>query len=129
MVAYRRPGSIRIMVAEEDAPGGRWGQPAQPAGGRGGFGPVVAAPGPSAAHGTLLVTRSDLGGVAYRFWPQETPWSELPVPDGAFAHTPAAAYDAHGRAVVAVIGLDGRLHVARQETPGHGPFTPWRAVG
>ncbi|MFZ4264807.1 PIG-L family deacetylase [Streptomyces arboris] len=131
MVVFRKPEDGRLMLAEEDTPGGRWAKPAAPIGGRGGFGPVAAAASPSPDVGTLLVTRSDPGGLAYRFHPDDSPWQELPTAalGGTVVGTPAVAFDSAGRAVVAALGNDGRLHVATQLAAGRGPFGPWLAVG
>ncbi|MFF7186554.1 PIG-L family deacetylase [Streptomyces sp. NPDC008222] len=131
MTVYRQPGSGRLLMAQEDAPGGRWAQPAASIGGRGGFGAIALAAGPSPETGTLVVTRGDLGGVAYRFLPGEETWRELPttVLGGTIAHAPAAAFDALGRATVAVLGADGRLAVARQTAPGSPEFGPWQING
>ncbi|MEU6882280.1 PIG-L family deacetylase [Streptomyces sp. NPDC046712] len=131
MTVYRAPGNGQILLAEEDAPGGRWNSPAASLGGRGGFGPVVAAPGPHPDYGTLLIGRSDLGGLAHRYHPAEGPWSELPTTalGGAITHAPGAAFDAAGHAVVAVIGQDARLHTVRETAPRSGAFGPWATAG
>ncbi|GGQ02845.1 hypothetical protein GCM10010266_27820 [Streptomyces griseomycini] len=131
MTVYRQPDTGRLLMAEEDAPGGRWAQPASSIGGRGGFGAVGLAAGPTPESGTLVACRSDLGGVAYRFLPGDQPWRELSVAPlgGTFAGAPAAAFDALGRATIAVIGADGRLAVARQAAPGSAEFGTWTMVG
>ncbi|MFC7794858.1 PIG-L family deacetylase [Streptomyces cinereoruber] len=131
MTVYRAPETGQVLVAEEDAPGGRWNAPAASVGGRGGFGPVVAAPGPNQETGTLLVGRSDLGGLAHRYYPADGPWAELSTAalGGPVVHAPAAAFDAAGHAVIAALGQDGRLHTARETVPGTGAFGPWRVAG
>ncbi|MEV7393126.1 PIG-L family deacetylase [Streptomyces sp. NPDC091215] len=128
---YRQPETGRLLMAQEDAPGGRWAQPAAPIGGPGGFGPIALAASPSPETGTLAVSRADLGGVAYRFLPGKDGWRELPTTElgGTIAGTPAAAFDALGRATIAVMGADARLAVARQTAPGSTEFGPWLTVG
>ncbi|MEU6658440.1 PIG-L family deacetylase [Streptomyces sp. NPDC046821] len=130
-VFYRQPDTARVRMAEEDAPGGRWAQPAMSLSGRGGFGPVACAAGPAPEAGTLLATRSDLGGVAYRFVPGDGPWHELPMTalGGTVAHAPAAAFDALGRGTIAVITPSGHLAVSRQRGPEGPEFGPWWFVG
>ncbi|MEU6367887.1 PIG-L family deacetylase [Streptomyces sp. NPDC046931] len=131
MTVYRQPGSGRLLMAQEDAPAGRWAQPAASIGGRGGFGAIALAAGPSPETGTLVVARGDLGGVAYRFLPGDESWRELPTTalGGTIAHAPAAAFDALGRATIAVLGADGRLAVSRQAAPGSPEFGPWQVTG
>ncbi|MFJ8198636.1 PIG-L family deacetylase [Streptomyces sp. NPDC096152] len=131
MTVYRQPDTGRLLMAEEDTQGGRWARPAVPIGGRGGFGAVCCAPGDDPETGTLVATRSDLGGIAYRFLPGDHPWQELPTDDlgGLSAHAPAAAFDVFGRAVIAVLGADGRPAVARQAGRGSVGFGPWQALG
>ncbi|WP_329346541.1 PIG-L family deacetylase [Streptomyces microflavus] len=131
LVVFRKPGDGRLMLAEEDTPGGRWAKPAEPIGGRGGFGPVAAAASTSPETGTLLVTRSDPGGLAYRFHPDDSPWQELSTAElgGTVVGAPAAAFDSAGRAVVTALGNDGRLHVTTQHAAGRGGFGPWTAIG
>lgn len=131
MTVYRQPGTGRLLMAQEDAPGGRWARPAASIGGRGGFGAVALAASPAPAAGTLVVTRGDLGGVAHRFLPGDGTWRELPTTElgGTIAGAPAAAFDALGRAVIAVLGADGRLAVARQLAPGAPEFGPWAVTG
>ncbi|XMA39101.1 hypothetical protein O1157_27620 [Streptomyces albogriseolus] len=131
MTVYRQPDSARLLMAQEDAPGGRWAQPAASISGRGGYGAVALAAGPDARTGTLVACRSDLGGVAYRFLPGDRRWRELPVTalGGTFTGAPAAAFDAMGRATVAVVGADGRLAVSRQTAPGSQEFGAWTVAG
>ncbi|MEV5440230.1 PIG-L family deacetylase [Streptomyces sp. NPDC052682] len=128
---YRQPGTGRLLMAQEDAPGGRWAQPAAPIGGRGGIGAVALAAGPSPEAGTLVACRSDLGGIAYRFLPGDQPWGELPTAPlgGTVTGAPAAAFDALGRATLAVVGADARLAVTRQTAPGSAEFGPWLVAG
>ncbi|MEU9402687.1 PIG-L family deacetylase [Streptomyces sp. SID4985] len=131
MTAYREPDTGNVLVAQEDAPGGNWAEPAKSVGGRGGYGAVALAAGPSEQTGTLVACRSDLGGVAHRFLPGDQPWRELSTEalGGAFVGAPAAAFDAQGRAVIAVIGADARLATARQTEPGAPEFDDWTIVG
>ncbi|PWJ05922.1 hypothetical protein DKG34_19395 [Streptomyces sp. NWU49] len=81
--------------------------------------------------GTLVACRSDLGGVAHRFLPGDQPWRELSVAvlGGTFTGAPAAAFDALGRATIAVVGADKRLAVARRAAPGSAEFGPWTVTG
>ncbi|MGW2639756.1 PIG-L family deacetylase [Streptomyces sp. NPDC001348] len=131
MTVYRQPETGRLLMAQEDAPGGQWNKPAVPIGGRGGFGAVACAPGPDPETGTLVATLSDTGGIAYRFLPGDHPWQELPTDTlgGPPAHAPAAAFDVVGRATIALLGPDGRLAVARQAGRGSVGFGSWQVVG
>ncbi|RPE39603.1 GlcNAc-PI de-N-acetylase [Streptomyces sp. Ag109_O5-1] len=131
MTVYRQPETGRLLMAQEDAPGGRWAQPAASIGGPGGFGAIALAASPSPETGTLAVSRADLGGVAYRFLPGKQGWRELPTTalGGTIAGAPAAAFDALGRATIAVLGADARLAVTRQVAPGSTEFGPWLTVG
>jgi hypothetical protein len=81
--------------------------------------------------GTLVATLSDLGGIAYRFVPGDHPWQELStdVLGGPPAYAPAAAFDTLGRAWIAVLGVDGRLAVARQAGRGSVGFEAWQVLG
>ncbi|MGW2839283.1 PIG-L family deacetylase [Streptomyces sp. NPDC001493] len=131
MVVFREPDEGRMMLAEEETPGGRWNKPAAPIGGRGGFGPIASAAGPTPDIGTIMVTRSDFGGLAFRFHPDDAPWEELSTASlgGTVVGAPSVCFDPAGRAVVAALGNDGRLHVTTQQEPGRGGFGPWTTVG
>ncbi|MCT9006021.1 PIG-L family deacetylase [Streptomyces rhizosphaerihabitans] len=133
MTVYREPDTGHLLMAQEDDPGGRWAQPAESVGGRGGYGAVALAAGPSPEAGTLVACRSNLGAVAYRFLPgdPDQPWQELPTTSlgGTFTGAPAAAFDAQGRATIAVIGADAKLAVARQTVPEAAEFGAWTIVG
>ncbi|MFJ5302349.1 PIG-L family deacetylase [Streptomyces sp. NPDC088350] len=131
MTVYRQPETGRLLMAQEDAPGGRWAKPAATVGGPGGFGAIALAASPAPETGTLLVTRGDLGGVACRFLPGDEPWRELPTTalGGVITGAPAAAFDALGRATIAVLGPDARLALSRQVAPGSTEFGPWQVVG
>lgn len=130
-VFYRQPDTGQVLSAEENAPGGSWVTPATSISSRGGFGAVACAAGPATEVGTLLATRSDLGGVAYRFLPGDGPWLELPGTPlgGAIAHAPAVAFDGLGRGTIAVVSASGQLAVSRQRGPGGAEFGPWQYVG
>ncbi|MFF9219782.1 hypothetical protein [Streptomyces viridosporus] len=69
--------------------------------------------------------------MTHRFLPGDQPWRELSVAalGGTFTGAPAAAFDALGRATIAVVGADGRLVVARQAAPGSAEFGPWTVTG
>jgi LmbE family N-acetylglucosaminyl deacetylase len=128
---YRQPETGQLLLAQEDAPGGRWDKPAGRIGSPGGFGAIALAASPSPETGMLIATRGDLGGVAYRFLPGDQPWREVPTTQlgGAVIGAPAAAFDAMGRATIAVLGADARLAVSRQVAPGSQEFGPWLVVG
>ncbi|MER5431382.1 hypothetical protein [Streptomyces sp. NPDC002588] len=69
--------------------------------------------------------------MAHRFLPGDEPWRELPAtgPGGTITGAPAAAFDALGRAVIAVLGADGRLAAARQLAQGSPESGPWTSLG
>lgn len=131
MTVFRQPETGRLLMAEEDTPGGRWSKPPVSIGGRGGYGAVACAASPDMELGTLVATLSDLGGVAYRFVPGGHPWQELSTDalGGPPAYAPAAAFDTLGRAWIAVLGVDGRLAVARQAGRGSVGFDAWQVLG
>jgi hypothetical protein len=97
----RVPGTASTIAFRPSRPGGDWTAMAKNLAGPGGFGPVGQVGGWSAG-------RDDLGTVAIL---DAGEWRDS---GSLFVHAPGIALDAHGRPVVAVLGVDGRLDVARQ---------------
>ncbi|GLY01976.1 PIG-L family deacetylase [Actinoplanes sp. NBRC 101535] len=97
-------------------------------GGPDGIGPVAALDRTDAGAGDLVMAQRN------RFWTVSVAvppakegrsrWRRLP---GMISGAPALAVDAAGRGVLAVYGLDGRLHLSRQDgdlpTDAFGPWT------
>ncbi|MCW2884193.1 MAG: LmbE family protein [Streptosporangiaceae bacterium] len=124
LVVYRLAGSGEVAGFRRPRGGGAWDQVPMHLGGQGGIGPmqVLALPTPlGSGQRLLLVQQNDAGTVstapcpasvqAPPLWTSSGPW---------FAHSPAAAVDARGRAVLAVIGPDARLHTTA--LPASGPL-------
>jgi LmbE family N-acetylglucosaminyl deacetylase len=94
-------------------------------GGHGGTGPIAAV---TTDDGTFLAHRNLHGNVAWRSAGGDSgaPWTDT---DQFLVHAPVAALDAGGRICVAVVGLDGGIHLSQQSgsrpVPG---LTPWRAL-
>ncbi|MGE7439481.1 PIG-L family deacetylase [Kitasatospora sp. NPDC001175] len=136
-VFYRRPETAGFYAAAQSDHKGNWNDGPAYITGRGGFGPLTAVPSPVVPGAVLLVGRNDFAGLGYQFRPLpggpaaadrvpgDGSWTDLPAPIGGFVHSASAAYDSTGRAVIAVQGSDGRLHVCRQLAPGAGPFGDW----
>lgn len=112
----REAATAAVLAYEQDRPGGRYRATPARLGGPGGFGPVAAAAVGAFGGHLALATRSGAGtvGVSWRRvgdlgagggWLRTGP---------RLLHAPAVGTDARGRAVVAALGIDGRLHVARQ---------------
>ncbi|BAJ28953.1 MULTISPECIES: PIG-L family deacetylase [Kitasatospora] len=130
----RQPGTAQVMAYRQHPRGGGW--PERPAGlgGRGGTGPVAALPVPGRGAGdVLLAHRDDTGGLSVSLPPGEgrpgrpaPVWSRL---GGELLQAPSAAVDRHGRRVLAVLGPDARIHLARQrDAAPDAPFGPWRTL-
>lgn len=108
----RRPGSGETAAFHQNTTTGVW--PTQPSmlTGPGGFGPVgVVAPSPGVLG---LAGRNGQGTVGIF---ETGSWLDS---GGLFVHSPGIAVDARGQLVVAVLGIDGLLHVARR-----GPDSSW----
>ncbi|MFE1775374.1 PIG-L family deacetylase [Streptomyces sp. NPDC059008] len=125
-LAYRRADTARVLIAERQRTAGTWRVSAQ-CEAVGGYGRVAAAP-IGGGEGMVLAARDDDGEVRMAM-AQDAPG---PWQRGRAAHSAAAgvAQDAAGRAVVVVLGNDGRLHSTRQTSAGRSaPFGRWRAQG
>ncbi|MFJ9419847.1 PIG-L family deacetylase [Streptomyces sp. NPDC101227] len=125
-VLFRRAGTAQVLIAERRRRIGSWRVAAQCAP-VGGYGRVAAAPAGAGAR-MVLAVRDDAGGVRAAM-AQEVPG---PWHTGRVPHSGAAgvAEDAGGRAVVAVLGNDGRLYTARQPAAGpQAPFGAWAQAG
>ncbi|MEU9122753.1 PIG-L family deacetylase [Streptomyces sp. NPDC048506] len=123
-VAYRRPATAEVLIAERPRRVGGWWVAArcEPVGG---YGRVAAAP-VGRGDRMVLAVRDDAGDVRMAM-AQDAP---RPWQRGRVSHSAAAgvAQDAVGRAVVAVLGTDGRLYTTRQTSVGQGAlFRDWRA--
>ncbi|MFD9408816.1 hypothetical protein ACFWBN_17600 [Streptomyces sp. NPDC059989] len=99
-------------------------------GGPDGVGPVAGVAGADIqGWGCTVLVRGGAGGVtAIGAHPDGRPdtgvwWSESGEPSVV---PPAAAFDSRGRVVIATVGMDGKLRVARQELGSTGlEFTSW----
>ncbi|MEU8139982.1 PIG-L family deacetylase [Streptodolium elevatio] len=122
----RQPQSAWVLLYTQLEPRGGWDLQPQWLGGDGGFGPVAAV----AAEGgrTGLACRNGRGNVSVGWHDLQhdaaVDWmSGGPV----LLHSPAVARDGGGRLVAAVVGVDGRLHVARSDADS-GRMSSWTAV-
>ncbi|MCX5295173.1 hypothetical protein OG898_01525 [Streptomyces sp. NBC_00193] len=99
-------------------------------GGPEGLGPVAGVAGADIqGWGCTVLVREGAGGVtAIGAHPDGRPdigvwWEESGEPSVV---PPAAAFDSRGRVVIATVGMDGTLRVARQQLGSQGlEFTPW----
>ncbi|MFD7667587.1 PIG-L family deacetylase [Streptomyces sp. NPDC059788] len=125
-LAYRQSATARVLLAERRPRPGSWRLAAryEPVGG---YGRVAAAAVGKPARTVVLAGRDDAGLLRYALGDagQDSPGRWL---TGKVPHSGAAAVgqDTDGRAVLAVLGNDGRLHVVRQRDAGaDGPFQAW----
>ncbi|MGC9667543.1 PIG-L family deacetylase [Planosporangium sp. 12N6] len=118
LMVVRQPSTGWALMYRQTEPDGRWDPQPQMAGGHGGFGLVSAT---VLGDGTVaLAQRNGAGSVGVSFQSTtgaggSTEWLET---GPMFAHSPSGAIDASGRLVVAVLGLDGKLHSARFDQGG-----------
>lgn len=127
-LAYRQSGTAQVLLAERRPRPGSWRLSAryEPVGG---YGRVALAAVGKPARTVVLAGRDNAGLLRYALSDagQDTPGRWL---TGKVPHSGAAAVgqDTDGRAVLAVLGNDGRLHVVRQRDVGaDGAFQEWRA--
>ncbi|OKI06108.1 LmbE family protein [Streptomyces sp. CB02923] len=127
-LAYRQSATARVLLAERRPKPGSWRLTAryEPVGG---YGRVAAAAVGKPARTVVLAGRDNAGLLRYALSDaeQDTPGRWL---TGKVPHSGAAAVgqDTDGRAVLAVLGNDGRLHVVRQRDAGaDGRFQEWTA--
>jgi LmbE family N-acetylglucosaminyl deacetylase len=126
---FRQAETGMILCYREHADPGRW--PGAPAdlGGYDGLGPIAAIGRPTGGAGDMVMAQRN------RYWTASVAvppagkgsrWQRLP---GMITGAPALAPDAEGRGVLAVAGLDGRLHVCRQEADEPtSAFGDWQTV-
>ncbi|MEV5592835.1 PIG-L family deacetylase [Streptomyces sp. NPDC052496] len=127
-LAYRQSRTAQVLLAVRRPRPGSWRTPAryEPVGG---YGRVAAAAVGKPARTVVLAGRDDAGLLRYALSDsgEEAPGRWL---TGEVPHSGAAAVgqDTDGRAVLAVLGNDGRLHVVRQRYAGaDGAFQKWTA--
>ncbi|MFF1451046.1 hypothetical protein ACFVYF_23350 [Streptomyces sp. NPDC058274] len=127
---FREAGTQQVMAYRQHADG-RWPGSGAGLGGQGGTGAVAALWAPErGAREAFLAHRGSAGRLVVSLPDRDknvsgTHWR---ASGEMFTHAPAMAYDASGAVVVAVIGMDGRLHVRRQLSPLVGsPLGPWRS--
>ncbi|MFI0264372.1 PIG-L family deacetylase [Streptomyces sp. NPDC017056] len=125
-LAYRQSATARVLVAEWRPAAGGWRLAArcEPVGG---YGRVAAAAVGKPARTLVLAALDGAGLLRYALGEadQDAPGRWL---TGQVPHSGAAAIgqDTDGRAVLAVLGNDGRLHAARQRDAGaDGAFQEW----
>ncbi|GCD37297.1 hypothetical protein OEIGOIKO_05085 [Streptomyces chrestomyceticus JCM 4735] len=127
-LAYRQSATAQVLLAERRPRPGSWRLSAryEPVGG---YGRVALAAVGKPARTVVVAGRDNAGLLRYALSDtgQDTPGRWL---TGKVPHSGAAAVgqDTDGRAVLAVLGNDGRLHVVRQRDVGaDGAFQEWRA--
>ncbi|WP_367431610.1 PIG-L family deacetylase [Streptomyces celluloflavus] len=122
-IAYRRPDTAQVLIAERQRLIGGWQVTAQcdPVGG---YGRVAMAP-VGLDDQMVIAARDDAGEVRVAMAEDEPePWQRGRVPHSGAA---GVAQDAAGRAVVVALGNDGKLYAARQTAAGlTEPFEGWR---
>ncbi|MCC8337186.1 PIG-L family deacetylase [Streptomyces sp. R1] len=132
MALFYREEDTGAVMRHQQRPNGTWEQRVERLSEDGGTGAVAAARLQSGEHDVLVIARRDehsrptvavLPMDAHgEQWPD---WQHNPV---QMIGAPAVGSDVYGRAVVTVLGADGRLHWARLEEarPGVG-FGAWQA--
>ncbi|WP_156178546.1 PIG-L family deacetylase [Saccharothrix sp. ST-888] len=130
---YREAGTANVVVYRQESDGVHW--PPLPAvlSGHDGTGEIAAARWGSgrngASSGTAVADRAGSGLLSLLVAAPGTPgigWAES---GGQLVYAPAMAEDSTGRMVAAVIGVDARLHTARQSSPeSASPLGPWTTV-
>ncbi|MFF9454046.1 PIG-L family deacetylase [Streptomyces flaveolus] len=128
---YREEDTGAVM-RHQQRPNGTWEQRVERLSEDGGTGAVAAARLRSGEHDVLVLARRDehsrptVTVLPTDARGEDRPeWQHHPV---QMVGAPAVGADVHGRAVITVLGADGRLHWARLEEarPGFG-FGPWQA--
>ncbi len=124
-LAYRQSGTARVLLAErQESASWRLAARYEPVGG---YGRVAAAAVGKPARTVVLAARDSAGLLRYAVGEagQGGPgrWQTGKVPHSGAA---AVGQDPDGRAVLAVLGNDARLHTVRQRDAGaDGPFQKW----
>lgn len=124
-LAYRQSATARVLLAErQGAASWRLAARYEPVGG---YGRVAAAAVGKPARTVVLAARDGAGELRYALndADQDGPgrWQTGKVPHSGAA---AIGQDPDGRAVLAVLGNDARLHAVRQRDTGtDGPFQEW----
>ncbi|MFK4093177.1 hypothetical protein [Streptomyces anthocyanicus] len=125
---FREAGTQQVMAYRQHADG-RWPGSGAGVGGHGGTGAVAALWAPErGAREAFLAHRGSSGRLVVSLPDRDKDHSGAHWHESgeAFAYAPAMAYDAQGALVVAVVGVDGRLHVRRQLSPSvSSPLGPW----
>ncbi|WP_229829818.1 PIG-L family deacetylase [Actinoplanes ianthinogenes] len=127
---FRQAGTGTVLAYREHEEPGTWpGKPAE-FGGYDGLGPIAAIDNPQRGAGDLLLAqRNRFATVSVSVHPtpaKGSRWRRLP---GPLCGGPSLATDQTGRAVLAVLGQDGRLHVCRQDKPeAAAAFGAWTTV-
>ncbi|MFI9105311.1 PIG-L family deacetylase [Streptomyces fildesensis] len=130
----RQAGTAQVMAYRQQPQQKGW--PGRPAGlgGHEGTGPIAALPVPRRGAGDLLLVHRNAAGTLTVSLPPADGAPGRPAPQwqdlsGTAVHAPSLALDNAGHAVLAVIGTDGRLHIARQHDGDLStPFDPWTTV-
>ncbi|HEX5200777.1 PIG-L family deacetylase [Paractinoplanes rhizophilus] len=127
---FRQAGTGTVLAYREHEEPVTWpGKPAE-FGGYDGLGPIAALDNPARGAGDLLMAqRNRFATASLSVLPAPATgsrWRRLP---GQISGGPALATDQAGRAVLAVIGLDGRLHVCRASgADPASPFGSWTTI-
>lgn len=132
MALFYREEDTGAVMRHRQRPNGTWEQRVDRLSEDGGTGAVAAARLLAPDHDVVVLARRDeRSRPAVAVLPADERITEQPEWERheiQMAGAPSIAADAHGRAVVTVLGADGRLHWARQEEPRPGVrFGPWQA--
>ncbi|MEU8244488.1 PIG-L family deacetylase [Actinoplanes missouriensis] len=122
--------AVSIIRAHREHPNGDWPGGTADLGGAGGIGPVAVIDRLDSGAGDLVMAhRNEQWTVSVSVPPTSGPadrWEPMP---GMITGAPALARDSAGRGVLVALGMDGRLHVARQESASpKGKFGDWTVV-
>jgi LmbE family N-acetylglucosaminyl deacetylase len=126
-IFYREADTGRVLTVYE-TPGGSWAGPVVLYGDAG-TGPIAALRRNASGH-IMLFERNVWAGISstWQAAPNNVFHLQWQIRGGAFIEYPAAASDALGRAVVAVKGGDGQIHLQRETSSTIGSFGPWTPI-
>lgn len=126
MIVRAEGAQVEAYLADAD---GDWGVAPINLGSPGGT-EAIAAIAPATWDGAVaLAARDEYGVISFASWDpgsEEVPQWHSSGPQAA--NLPSLACDADDRVVVAVMGVDGCLHIARQVEAGGEPPTNWNSV-
>jgi LmbE family N-acetylglucosaminyl deacetylase len=123
---YRGAGTARVLAYQQRPDLAGWASTPDDLGGHEGTGAVAVL---GRGGSVLLAHRNGAGSVAVAAQPASGAPPQWTDSGGPVVGAPALAADRDGRAVLAVVGVDGRLHVRRQrDSDPASPLGPWQTI-